>query len=276
MAPPRAGSGHARGRASAARVTGYGLARAEPVPSRTVRGGVRTAGRRRRRSLRAVLSVPLAGQAQVAPGECGPPDPGVKCGPGKGRQTAGGGDKAPHNDGAGRNWPRITGILWQVVDSGDRRSSAVRSTTSCSAITATNACRAPAATTSCGATGTRRTTRPSSATTSAAAPATTGCTPATAATRSSAGPGVDYVYAYYGKGTIDCGPGRDTARVRIGTGAVPGEELRAHQALLCVRRDAFGRLQEAWRRRAARRSGSTPARSPAAAPGQGAAAARTR
>jgi hypothetical protein len=28
------------------------------------------------------------------------------------------------------------------------------------------------------------------------------------------GPGRDYVYGYYGKGTIDCGPGIDTARVR--------------------------------------------------------------
>ena len=28
------------------------------------------------------------------------------------------------------------------------------------------------------------------------------------------GPGIDYVWAYYGKGTIDCGPGIDTARIR--------------------------------------------------------------
>jgi hypothetical protein len=32
------------------------------------------------------------------------------------------------------------------------------------------------------------------------------------------GPGSDYVWAYYGKGTIDCGPGIDTARIRT-TGA---------------------------------------------------------
>jgi Ca2+-binding RTX toxin-like protein len=28
------------------------------------------------------------------------------------------------------------------------------------------------------------------------------------------GPGADYVWAYYGKGTIDCGPGIDMARIR--------------------------------------------------------------
>lgn len=33
--------------------------------------------------------------------------------------------------------------------------------------------------------------------------------------RLSAGPGDDRVIAYYGHGTIDCGAGRDTARVRL-------------------------------------------------------------
>jgi hypothetical protein len=33
------------------------------------------------------------------------------------------------------------------------------------------------------------------------------------------GPGRDYVWAFYGRGTIDCGPGaNDTARVRLKTG----------------------------------------------------------
>jgi hypothetical protein len=29
------------------------------------------------------------------------------------------------------------------------------------------------------------------------------------------GPGKDYVYAFYGRGVIDCGPGKDKARVRL-------------------------------------------------------------
>src|SRR3954451_14576722 len=29
------------------------------------------------------------------------------------------------------------------------------------------------------------------------------------------GPGKDYIWAFYGRGTIDCGPGRDTVRVRL-------------------------------------------------------------
>ena len=30
-----------------------------------------------------------------------------------------------------------------------------------------------------------------------------------------AGAGKDFIWAYYGHGTIDCGPGKDTARVRM-------------------------------------------------------------
>jgi hypothetical protein len=47
--------------------------------------------------------------------------------------------------------------------------------------------------------------------------------------RGLAGPGNDYVWAYYGKGTIDCGPGRDTARVRLnGAFALKGCEVVRH------------------------------------------------
>src|SRR6185295_9840955 len=47
---------------------------------------------------------------------CAPRQPNVNCAPGGGRQTPGGGDKVPHN-----GWPRVTGILWKVLDSTGRK-----------------------------------------------------------------------------------------------------------------------------------------------------------
>jgi hypothetical protein len=45
---------------------------------------------------------------------CEPRKAGEQCGEGKGRQTPGGGEKVSH-----KGWPKITGILWQVLDSGN-------------------------------------------------------------------------------------------------------------------------------------------------------------
>ena len=71
------------------------------------------------------LGVPLTGLAATddgaAPGECGSREAAVNCGPGNDRRTGGGGDKAPHDDGAGRRWPKISGILWQVLDNTTRQ-----------------------------------------------------------------------------------------------------------------------------------------------------------
>ncbi|WP_445148858.1 hypothetical protein [Baekduia sp. Peel2402] len=39
--------------------------------------------------------------------------------------------------------------------------------------------------------------------------------PSHGATKVVAGSGQDFIWAYYGHGTIDCGPGNDTARVRM-------------------------------------------------------------
>jgi hypothetical protein len=53
--------------------------------------------------------------------------------------------------------------------------------------------------------------------------------PSHGTTRVLAGPGDAHVWAYYGKGTIDCGPGRDTARVRLdGPFALKGCEVVKH------------------------------------------------
>src|SRR5689334_17040469 len=46
---------------------------------------------------------------------CSGADAAVRCQPGNGRQTPGGGDKVSH-----KGWPAITGVFWQVMDSTGR------------------------------------------------------------------------------------------------------------------------------------------------------------
>lgn len=164
------------------------------------------------------LCVPLAGRAQdSSPGRCGPPDPGVKCAPGNGRKTTGGGAKAPHDDGAGHSWPAITGILWQAVDSGDRQKLG-----------------GPGNDELLGHHGNERLQGaggddviwgdwdPHGNTTHQHDVLSGGSGndwlyPSHGLVTVKSGPGRDYVYAYYGHGTIDCGPGQDVARVRLAT-----------------------------------------------------------
>ena len=164
------------------------------------------------------LSMPLAGQAQEDAAFCPPPEPGLKCAAGNGLTSAGGGAKAPHNDGAGRNWPKVNGIFWQATDSSDRQQLG-----------------SPDNDELLGHHGDERLSGaggndilwgdwdPKNNTTKQHDTLSGGSGndwlyPSHGRNTILGGPGVDYVYAYYGKGTIDCGPGKDTARVRIGTG----------------------------------------------------------
>ena len=55
----------------------------------------------------AAVSAPVAAGSGLCHGHRGP---GVRCQPGHGRHTQGGGQKASH-----LGWPRVTGILWIVV-----------------------------------------------------------------------------------------------------------------------------------------------------------------
>lgn len=165
------------------------------------------------------LAVPLASQARhhdFSPGKCGPRESGVNCGPGNNRTTAGGKGtgKVPHNDGAGRSWPAISGILWQVKDRKDRTKVG-----------------GPKNDELLGHHGSERLSGggghdviwgdwdPNGNTTKQRDTLSGGSGndwiyPSHGRTVVRGGQGNDYVWAYYGKGTIDCGPGRDTARVR--------------------------------------------------------------
>jgi len=145
---------------------------------------------------------------------CGTPEAGVQCGPGNGRKTGGGGEKVPHNDGAGREWPAVTGILWKVLDSEDRSKLGGAANDELLGHHGDEQLNGgpghdiiwgdwdPSANTSrqrdvlIGGTG------------------NDWIYPSHGRTSVSAGSGRDYIFAFYGRGTINCGPGMDTARVR--------------------------------------------------------------
>jgi hypothetical protein len=154
--------------------------------------------------------VTVPGQRGSTPDLCAPRQPGVQCGPGNGRRTAGGGDKVPHN-----GWPAVTGILWKVLDSSSRKKVG-----------------GPDNDELLGHHGSDRifggqghdilwgdwdpknnNTRQKDVLDGG--PGNDWLYPSHGSTVVKGGPGKDYVWAYYGRGTIDCGPGNDTARVKL-------------------------------------------------------------
>ncbi len=174
------------------------------------------------------LSTPSAAQAQSAAELCADAEPGlINCGPGNDRQVAGGGDKVPHDDGlnkkkgqrATRVWPKVSGILWQVMD--ESRDATFKRTK----------LGGPLNDELLGRHGSdillgsgghdilwgdwdplNNNTRQRDIL--SGGPGNDWLYPSHGRSVVRGGPGTDYVWAYYGKGTIDCGPGSDTARVR--------------------------------------------------------------
>ncbi len=166
------------------------------------------------------LLIPISGLAQTAAELCQPPEPGVNCGPGNNRTTVGGGAKAPHNDGMGHNWPRVSGILWMVIEDGRQARRQVGGPDNDELLGHHGDDHLS------GAGGddiiwgdwdpARNNSKQRDILSGGAG--NDWLYPSHGRVTVLGGPGRDYVYAYYGKGTIDCGPGRDTARVRT-TGA---------------------------------------------------------
>ena len=148
----------------------------------------------------------------------------VSCGAGNGRQSPGGGDKVPHDNGlnkrkgqrATRRWPRLTGVLWTVIDEsrtpytkhGGPQNDELNGHHGSDTLV--------------GAGGHDiiwGDWDPSGNTTAQRDVLSGGqgndwLYPSHGRSVVRGGAGSDYVWAFYGKGTIDCGPGDDTARVR--------------------------------------------------------------
>ncbi len=173
----------------------------------------------------AVLLAPALGQTQSNAELCADHDRGVvNCGPGNNRQPAGGKDKVPHHDGLNsrkgqrptRVWPKLSGILWQVVEG---------------SMTPRTKSGGPLNDELLGHHGSDRLSgkgghdilwgdwdplRNNTIQRDVldGGPGNDWLYPSHGRSVVKGGTGVDYVWAYYGKGTIDCGPGFDTARIR--------------------------------------------------------------
>jgi hypothetical protein len=173
----------------------------------------------------AAVAMPVAGLAQSNEELCRDHERGfINCGPGNDRQPPGGGGagKVPHDNGlnkkspATRAWPKLSGILWQVVESSR---------------TPRTKAGGPLNDELLGHHGSDTLSGnrghdilwgdwdPSNNNSSQRDILRGGAGndwiyPSHGRSIVKGGPGSDYVWAFYGKGTIDCGPGVDTARIR--------------------------------------------------------------
>jgi RTX calcium-binding nonapeptide repeat (4 copies) len=163
-------------------------------------------------ALAAVAAAPAAPSppAQAPGNPCTTMDPSIRCGPGNGRQTVGGGDKVPH-----AGWPRITGVFAKVDDSAGRRMVGGAGNDELLGHHGSDTIAGGA-----GQDVLWGDWDPSANTTSQRDVLRGGAGddfiyPSHGTTRVIAGPGNDHIWAFYGKGTIDCGPGPgDVARIR--------------------------------------------------------------
>jgi Ca2+-binding RTX toxin-like protein len=141
---------------------------------------------------------------------CAPVKAGEQCGPGNGRRTSGGGAKVTH-----AGWPAVTGVLWKVLDSGDHQKVGGDANDELLGHHGSDRIDGgegddilwgdwdPA-----NNNGRQRDVL-------VGGPGDDFIYPSHGSTRVTAGAGRDFIWAYYGHGTIDCGPGQDTARVRM-------------------------------------------------------------
>ncbi|MCW2983240.1 MAG: calcium-binding protein, partial [Conexibacter sp.] len=158
----------------------------------------------------AVQAADAIGDARDAAQICAPARPGEQCGPGNGRRTSGGGAKVTH-----AGWPAVTGVLWKVLDSGDHTKIGGAANDELLGHHGSDRLDGGAGDDilwgdwdPSGNDGRQRDVLAGGA-------GDDYIYPSHGATKVVAGAGKDFVWAYYGHGTIDCGPGVDTARVRM-------------------------------------------------------------
>jgi hypothetical protein len=143
---------------------------------------------------------------------CKPRRSGESCGPGNGRRTPGGGEKVSH-----KGWPAVTGILWKVTDGSRRARRKVGGGANDELLGHHGSDRIS------GAGGhdilwgdwDPRNNNGRQRDVLRGGAGNDWLYPSHGFTRVHGGPGSDRVWAFYGRGTIDCGPGRDQIRIRM-------------------------------------------------------------
>ena len=154
-----------------------------------------------------LAAAPVAG-AQSPADLCSAAKAGTQCQPGNNRQTAGGGDKASHE-----GWPAISGVFWKVLDGDHLFVGGAAQRRAARAPRQRRHPRRPRRRRDLGRLG----------------PGRQRARPARPAVRRlrrrldlheprdqhvRGGSGDDVIWAFYGKGTVDCGPGYDRVRKR--------------------------------------------------------------
>jgi hypothetical protein len=152
----------------------------------------------------------VPGQRGATPDLCAPRQAGVQCGPGHGRQTAGGGDKVPH-----KGWPAVTGILWKVLDSTGRKKVGGPDNDELLGHHGSDRVFGGKGNDILWGDWDPKNNNTRQKDLLDGGPGNDWIYPSHGPTVVRAGAGKDYVWAYYGRGTIDCGPGNDTARVKL-------------------------------------------------------------
>jgi Ca2+-binding RTX toxin-like protein len=156
------------------------------------------------------VKLPVPGQRGSAPDLCAPRQSGVQCGAGNGRRTSGGGDKVPHN-----GWPAVTGILWKVLDSTGRKKVGGADNDELLGHHGSDRIFGGAGHDILWGDWDPQNNNTHQRDLLDGGPGNDWIYPSHGSTVVNAGAGRDYVWAYYGRGTIDCGPGNDTARVKL-------------------------------------------------------------
>jgi hypothetical protein len=141
---------------------------------------------------------------------CAPVKAGEQCGPGNGRQTSGGGAKVTH-----AGWPPVTGILWKVLDSRDHDKVGGDANDELLGHHGSDRLEGGDGKDILWGDWDPSNNNGRQRDVLIGGPGNDFIYPSHGTTKVVAGSGKDFVWAYYGKGTIDCGPGKDTARVRM-------------------------------------------------------------
>jgi RTX calcium-binding nonapeptide repeat (4 copies) len=160
----------------------------------------------------AALVAPAVGLSASGDAEqvCGDLPSNVQCGPGDGRRTAGGGDKVSH-----KGWPAVTGVLWKVLDGSSRAKTGGASNDELLGHHGSDRLSGGSGNDILWGDWDPRDNNTRQRDILRGGAGNDYIYPSHGTTRVIAGAGNDYIWAFYGRGTIDCGPGRDEVRVRM-------------------------------------------------------------
>ena len=135
---------------------------------------------------------------------------GELCGPGNGRQTAGGGEKVSH-----KGWPAVSGILWKVLDSASHSKTGGDDNDELLGHHGSDTVIGNAGNDILWGDWDPRNNNTHQRDVLRGGAGNDWLYPSHGRNTVLGGPGRDYIWAFYGRGVIDCGPGRDTVRVRM-------------------------------------------------------------